>query len=107
MAKKDFSQADPGALYQSIAQATAEKGERIFTEEEKVEMLQSMKTRGQKGVKLPRINVAFSPEVYDYVTTMAQVRGQSITQFINHILKQNMEANMEIYEKAIEFRNSL
>jgi hypothetical protein len=42
MAKKDFTQADPGALYQSIAQATAEKGERVFTEEEKTEMLQGM-----------------------------------------------------------------
>lgn len=107
MAKKDFSQADPGALYQSIAQATAEKRERVFTEEEKAEMRQNMKTRGQKGVWLKRINVAFSDDVYDYVTTMAQVRGQSITQFINHILRQNMEQNMEIYEKAIEFRNSL
>lgn len=107
MAKKDFTQADPGALYQSIAQATAEKRERVFTEEEKTEMRQNMKTRGQKGVWLKRINVAFSDDVYDYVTTMAQVRGQTITQFINHILRQNMEQNMEIYEKAIEFRNSL
>lgn len=108
MAKKDFSNVNPGALYESIAEATAkEKGARELTDAEKIDLMENMKTRGRRGVKMPRINMAFSPEVYDYVTTMSQVRGQTITQFVNHILKQSMEDNRELYEKAVEFRNSL
>jgi hypothetical protein len=117
MAKtKDFSQISTGRVYEKIAEATAgadpqEKPKRArkqtYTEEEAQELLMTMKTVGHKGVKLPRINVAFAPDVYNYITIMAQVRGQTTTQFINHILRQNMEANREIYERAIEFRNSL
>lgn len=116
MAKKDFSQINTGRVYEQIAEATAggdplEKPKRTkrqtYTEEETQELLMTMKTVGHKGVKLPRINVAFAPDVYNYITIMAQVRGQTTTQFINHILRQNMETNREIYERAIEFRNSL
>lgn len=122
MAKKtDFSQINTGRVYDQIAEATAEpipaehdplelpqrKNRKTYTEEEAAAILQTMKTAGYKGLKLPRINVAFAPDVYNYVTTMAQVRGQTITQFVNHIMRLNMEENMELYQKAIEFRNSL
>ncbi len=116
MAKtKDFSHISTGRVYEKIAEATAgepqEKPKRArkqtYTEEETQELLMTMKTVGHKGVKLPRINVAFAPDVYNYITIMAQVRGQTTTQFINHVLRLNMEENRAIYEKAIEFRNSL
>jgi len=122
MAKKnDFSQINTGRMYDQLAEATAEpaqdqeiekalpgrKKRKTYTEEETEALLQTMKTAGHKGLKLPRINVAFAPDVYNYITIMAQVRGQSATQFINHVLRLNMEQHQDIYQKAIEFRNSL
>ena len=123
MAKKtDFTNINTGRMYDQLAEATAEpaqdqqeiekalpgrKKRKTYTEEETEALLQTMKTAGHKGLKLPRINVAFAPDVYNYITIMAQVRGQSATQFINHVLRLNMEQHQDIYQKAIEFRNSL
>lgn len=113
--KKDFSSINTDRVYSEIEEATQDpleipsgrKARKTYTEAEALEIMDQLKTNGRKGVKLPRINVAFTPEVYMYVTTMAQVRGQTITQFVNHILRASMEENRELYEKAIEFRNSL
>ena len=122
MAKKtDFSNINTDRVYKQIAEATAEpvpaendpqelpqrRKRKVYTEEEAAAIMQTMKTAGYKGVNLPRINIAFAPDVYNYVTIMAQVRGQTTTQFVNHILRLSMEENKELYNRAIEFRNSL
>lgn len=122
MAKKtDFSNINTDRVYKQIAEATAEpvpaendpqelpqrRKRKVYTEEEAAAIMQTMKTAGYKGVNLPRINIAFAPDVYNYVTIMAQVRGQTTTQFVNHILRLSMDENKELYNKAIEFRNSL
>lgn len=109
MAKKDFSDMQTTSIYGSINEATqgTRKQRKEYTEEEAKEFANNLQTSGRKGVKLPRINLAFAPDVYDYITTMSRVRGENMTQFINHVLKQYMQDHMDIYEKAIEFRNSL
>ena len=133
MAKKDFSQVNTNPVYNTIADATAEpeqlpgqkswedvqgvqeaetepkgrKPRRTYSEQETQEALYSRQTSGKKGVKLPRINMAFSPDVYKYVQIMSRVRGESMTDFINIALRQHMEQHRDIYDKAIEFRNSL
>ena len=125
MAKKDFTKVNTGRVYDTIEAATAEqeqnisqnqetqetqekrKERRTYNEQEALEFMQTLKTSGRKGVKLPRINLAFSPDIYDYIQTMSRVRGENMTQFVNLALRQHMEENRDIYEKAIEFRNSL
>lgn len=128
MAKKDFSKVNTGRVYGTIAEATAEpeqeiienapeaaeqekaekrKPRRTYTPQEAAEILQTMKTAGRKGVKLPRINLAFSPEVYQYISIMSRVRGENLTEFVNHVLRGHMDEHRDIYEKAIEFKNSL
>lgn len=117
MAKpKDFSAVNTGRVYDTIAEATAEpaqetqgtrKERRTYTEQETEEFLQNMKTAGRKGLKLPRVNFAFAPDIYDFVKTMSRVSGLNMTDYINSILRQYMEEHRDIYEKAIEFRNSL
>lgn len=118
MAKKDLTQINTGRFYNSIENATAEtqeeqeaqqgrKPRRTYTEQEAQEIMQSLKTSGRKGLKLPRINLAFSPEIYEYIKTMSRVSGQSMTDFINAALQQHLNEHRDIYEKAIEFRNSL
>ena len=106
MAKKDFSQVN-----NVIAQATVEPGKRKarkeYHGEEVREIQETLHTVGKKGCKLPRINLAFRPQVYEYIRTMSRVRGEDMTTFINKILTEHMEAHRDIYEKAIEFKNSL
>lgn len=107
---KDFTQIS--AVNKTIAEATQEvqekrKARKTYTEPEKADFLQEMKTAGRKGVHLPRINVAFSPQVYDYIRTMSKASGLSYTQFINIVLNEHKEAHEAIYQKAIEIRNSL
>ena len=66
-----------------------------------------MKTAGRKGLRLPRINMAFAPELYDYIKTMSKVSGMTLTEFVNTVLNQYMNDHREQYEKALEFRHSL
>lgn len=112
MSKKDFSNVNTGRVYNAIAEATAEpeqtrKERKTYTEQEAAEFLQDMKTTGRKGVRLPRINLAFRPDVYAFINTMARVRGETLTDFVNVVLAEYMDEHRDIYEKAIEFKNSL
>lgn len=78
-----------------------------YSAEAAEEMRAAGKTQGRKGCKTHRINMAFSDELYEYITTMARVRGESITAFTNYIFKKSIEDNAEIYEKAKAFRDSI
>lgn len=106
MAKKDFTQLD-----NVIAAATVEQGKRKprkeYDEQEKQEILESMHTTGKKGVKLPRINLAFAPSNYRYIEIMSRVRGENLTQFVNKIIADHMNEHADLYEKAQEFIDSL
>lgn len=124
MAKKDFSRVNTGRVYDTIAAATAEpeetqeiaevqkesvgrKPRRTYNEQEAAEALHALRTSGKKGLKLPRINLAFAPDTYEYVQIMSRVRGETMTDFVNIALRQHMEEHRDVYNKAIEFRNSL
>ncbi len=106
--RKDFTQINTDPVYDTIAEATREarKERKIYTEQEAQEFKENLQTSGRKGVKLPRINLAFSPETYDYIKTMSRARGETLTDFVNHVLKLSLEENRDVYEKALEFRNS-
>lgn len=83
------------------------KTRKTYTAEETLEALENMRTSGRKGVKLPRINLAFTPANYEFIKTMAQVRGQSLTEFVNDMLEEIRVEHADIYKKAMEFRNSI
>ena len=116
MAKKDFSNLNTGSVYETIAEATAEpitqdipkrKRNTPPTEEEIQLAREQGRTRGRAGVKALRINMAFTPEIHDYIRTMAQVRGQTVTQFTEAVFRKSMEDNAEIYEQAKAFQETL
>ena len=115
-AKKDFSSANKAfdALAEAVQMpAPAEpepdtrKDRKTYTEAEAAEFLAEGKTSGRKGVKLPRINVAFPPDLYDYIKVVARGSGMTFTDFINLVLRKYMEEHPEAYEKALEVRNTL
>lgn len=116
--KKDFSSVNTGRVYGTIAEATAapdqtqeaqqtRKERKTYTEQEQQEFREAGKTKGRKGCKAIRINMAFSPEVHEYIKTMARVRGESITDFTNYIFTRSMEENAETYQKAKEFIDTI
>lgn len=44
-------------------------------------------TQGRKGKKLPRINMAFTPENHEYIKRVSRQEGKSITQYINGLIE--------------------
>ena len=114
-AKKDFTAANTGRVYSAIETATADPApapiaRRSRSEQPTAQEIQLAreqgKTQGRKGVKAVRINMAFSPEIHEYIKVMARVRGESVTDFTNYVFRQSMEENAELYEKAKAFQES-
>ena len=46
----------------------------------------TMQTQGCKNKKKPRINMAFEPDIYDYIKDQAELQGKSMTQIVNDTL---------------------
>lgn len=113
MAKKDFTEIAAARIYDELEDVTAQeepkkrKDRREYSGQEAQEIRETMKTQGRKGAGLKRINLAFSDTNYQYISTMARVRGETLTGFVNHIVSENMARNAETYMQAIRFRNSL
>ena len=114
MAKKNFDDVNTAPVYSKLTEATEAQGaaplkkeRRKYSEQETLDFMQEMKTSGRKGLKLPRINVAFQPDVYQYVNIMSRVRGDTLTEFVNLALRQHMEQNRELYDRALEFRREI
>lgn len=125
MAKKDFSAASTKRVYDQIAEATQEtpeapaaqeeqetpkkryKDRKEYSEEEAAAFLDSFKSAGRKGIKLPRINMAFTPENYIYIRRMARARGESYTEFLNWLIKTHRDQNAETYDKINEFLDTM
>lgn len=102
MAKKqDFSGANTGRVYGNLEQTSAMRGKQPkISPQELAERTSEMRTQGRAGAKLPRVNMAFSPENFDYVKVVSGVMGMSMTRFTNWIIEQYREVNPELYEKA-------
>lgn len=111
MAQKDFTQINTGRVYDTITAATAEekarKERKTYTDEEARALMMDMNTTGRKGVKMKRLNIAVTPDVSDYIQTMARVSGETMSMFIVRALREHMASHGDIYEKAVEFRKSL
>ena len=74
-----------------------------YTEEEIQTARAQGRTQGRKGVKAVRINMAFAPDVHQYIKVMARARGESVTEFTNFVFRQSMQQNADLYEQAKSF----
>lgn len=109
MSKKDFTQVNTNAVYSAIAEATqsGQKERKTYTQEEAAAYISEGKTKGRKGVKMPRINLAVTPECFDYVRIMSKATGQTYQEFMQEVIKQHMESHAETYKKAQELLQEL
>lgn len=107
-AKKSFKANNPALSFIS----TAEQTEREAQEEQKehgaqdtqeVERVKLPPTQGRKGQKLPRINMAFSPENLEHIQIMGRVTGCSATEYVNRLIAADREKNKDIAEQAHKF----
>lgn len=113
MAKKDFTKINTDNIYADVInEATQEpqqtrKPRKTYDAQEAQEFMQGLNTSGRKGVKLPRINLALSPEMFDYVQVMSKASGLTYTQFFDKLLQEHKAKHDDTYQRAVEIRNSL
>lgn len=101
--KKDFESINTGKVYDAIEQATGKKGQQgTASLEEQAARAAELKTQGRKGCKATRINMAFTPDNYEFIKIVARIHGQSMTEFANQVIKRYREEHPETYEKAKE-----
>lgn len=101
MAKKDFASMNTGRVYEAMEQATNEKGRQgTASPEEQAARASSLRTQGRKGCKASRINMAYTPENYDFIRVMARIRGTTMTDFANFAIEQYRTEHKEIYDQA-------
>ena len=101
MADKDFSGINTGRIYRDIEQATAPKGQQgTASQQEAAKRASQMRTQGRKGCRAVRINMAFSPENYEFIHIMARISGKSLTEFTNNVIAKYREEHPEIFEQA-------
>lgn len=94
---KEFKNAAANAkpVYATVIGSTQE-----VQQEQEVQRPEAVQTQGRKGAKLPRINMAFTPQNLEYLRIMAGLRGQSITKYVNALVEQDMDLNRVAYDAA-------
>ena len=112
MATKKFETINTGRLNAAIAAATDEEANTAATREKKftppeqaAERLNSLQTRGAKGCKAVRINMAFTPDNHEFIAVMAKITGHTMTEFTNIIIKQYREEHPELFQQAKAIRD--
>lgn len=106
---KDFTGMNTGArVSNAMEKATAKAGQQATANPEEVAERQSQaRTQGRLGCKMPRINMAFTPENHQFIKVMAKVTGNTMTDFANIVIQRYREEHPEVYEKAKDIINSL
>lgn len=61
----------------------------------------------KRGQPMFRVSVGFTPEVYDYVNTMAGIQGKSLTAYLVDMLAKDREKNESTYQAAKALREKI
>ena len=67
----------------------------------------TLRTQGRKGCKAVRINMAFTPENYEFIKTMAKASGQTMTEFVNLIISAHQRQHPEALAASRMFQKIL
>lgn len=57
---------------------------------QEVNTISTRGTQGRKGCKMPRINMAFEPDIHEWIQKSARRNGITMTNFVNSILREKM-----------------
>ena len=104
MKKRDFTAATQRVTkdaYSSIIGSRQAQQERPALDAQAIlDAQEAHATRGKKGAKMPRINLAFSPSHLDFIRVMAAIQGISMTQYVNNLIERERLERGEKYEAA-------
>jgi predicted DNA binding CopG/RHH family protein len=89
MPKKNFKDINPAMAFITETQEEQDAINAHDTQHEQNTHVVSVAhtTQGKKGHKLPRINMAFSPENLEYLQIISRIEGMSITEYVNTLIK--------------------
>jgi len=62
--------------------------------------------KGERGEKLPRINMAFDPDQLEYLRTMAGLENISITRYIYNLVAADMGRRCDLFAKITELKGA-
>ena len=93
MAKKNFKNINPAMAFISDTHEKQDEPNAHNTQN-------THSTQGRKGQKLPRINMAFSPENLEYLQIISRVEGISITEYINILIKTDSSSRADEIKQA-------
>lgn len=65
---------------------------------------QAMAETRKRGQPMLRVSVGFTPEVYDYIETMAGLDGKSLTAYLVDLLAKDREKKESVYQKMKALR---
>lgn len=99
MAKKQLS-SELDAVFGTINQKQGSKAHPTVSKEEAEQRRATAQTQGAKGAKMDRINMAFTPDNFQYIRIMSKIRGESMTTFCNYIIEQHRTEHPEQFEQA-------
>lgn len=106
MSKKPQAIGGTEKVFSSFEQATkARKVQPPTSEEEKRQRKLEGRTRGRTGCHTDRINMAFTVENYEFIRRFSKLRGENMTEFVNHCIeeyKQQHIKEFEAFEKLLK-----
>jgi hypothetical protein len=103
---KDFSSMNTGRVFNTINQATTNRGQQAEAgPEEQAARIEQRKTQGRKGCHLPgqRLNLLLDPDNHEFIKIMSKATGRSMTEFTNLIISAYQKEHPEIMKQAREF----
>lgn len=68
---------------------------------------QALADTRKRGQPVFRVSIGFTPEVYDYVNTMAGIQGKSLTAYLVDMLAKDREKNESTYQAAKALREQI
>lgn len=105
--KKFKDTADAAQPVYSTIIGSVQEEQKTQVEQNAQEAQEALRTQGRKGMKMPRINMAFSPSNIDFIRVMAAIKGQTMTQYVNSIIDREREEAGEAYQRAKDLIDSL
>lgn len=99
MAKKGLEN-ELDAIFENVEQQQGSRKHPTVSEQEAAERKAAGKTRGAKGAKMDRINMAFTTENFEYIRIMSKIHGESMTAFNNRIIEEHRAEHPEQFEQA-------
>lgn len=103
MSKKEELTSTFGALQSTIDRSKGSRSHKTASKAEAEQRIKENRTQGKKGAKMPRKNLSFTQDNYEFITKFAKCRGSNYTEFVNHIIDEYRKAHQKEFEKMLEF----